>query len=266
MGIPSTSNTGDQVRAGRRTWATRASSRLSTELDLLLLWSCVCLACLFPLEGPNSPSLTVSIGLFFLRSRLGFSPRLAGIWGGGGGGFAGGLDLFLSLGDDALFLLFISSFKLGPVLGAIASSSSEVSAIKVITWAGVCTHECSSAPSSASDIRMVSSSSNLKLSISCSREEEEAVPFPIIASPSGTCCNGWAAKGIPYEIGWSTGERSYEARKPSQETSIRVKRWSSAQIELPTSRNDLEIGSKSKIKWTARSCPSSFTKICDLSR
>ena len=38
-GIPSTSNTGDQVRGDRRTWATGASSRLSTELDLLLLWS-----------------------------------------------------------------------------------------------------------------------------------------------------------------------------------------------------------------------------------
>ena len=41
------------------------------ELDLLLLWSCcVCLACLFPLEGPNSPSSIVSIGLFFLKSGL----------------------------------------------------------------------------------------------------------------------------------------------------------------------------------------------------
>ena len=72
MGIPSTSNTGDQVRAGQRTWATRASSWFSTELDLLLLWSCVYLACLFPLEGPNSPSSTVSIGIFFLRSGLGW--------------------------------------------------------------------------------------------------------------------------------------------------------------------------------------------------
>ena len=76
-----------------------------------------------------------------------------------------------------------------------------MSAIKVITWVEVCTHECSFALSSASDIRIVSSSSNLNLLISCSREEEEVVPFPIIASLSGTCCNGWAAKGIPYGIG-----------------------------------------------------------------
>ena len=62
-------------------------------------------------------------------------------------------------------------------------------------------HECSSASSSASDISIVSSSSNLNLSISCSREEEEVVPSPIIVSPSGTCCNGLVAKGIPCGIG-----------------------------------------------------------------
>ena len=38
-GHTTTSNTGDQVRGDRRTWATGASSRLSTELDLLLLRS-----------------------------------------------------------------------------------------------------------------------------------------------------------------------------------------------------------------------------------
>ena len=74
------------------------------------------------------------------------------------------------------------------------------------------------------------------------------MPSPIIASPSGTCCNGWAARGIPYGIGWSAGGRSYEARKFGRETSIRAKRWSPARIELPTSRNDLEIGSKFKIR------------------
>ena len=116
-----------------------------------------------------------------------------------------------------------AQIKLGPVLGAIASSSSEVLAIKVIIWAEVCTHECSSAPSSASDIRIVSSS-NLNLSISCSREEEEVVPSSIIASPSGTCCNGWAAKGIPYGIGWSMGGRSCGVRKPGRETFIQAKR------------------------------------------
>ena len=84
-------------------------------------------------------------------------------------------------------------------------------------------HECSSAPSLASDIRIVFSS-NRNLSISCLREEEEAVPSPIIASPSGTCCNGWVARGIPYGIGRLTGGRSYGVRKFGRETSIRAKR------------------------------------------
>ena len=102
-------------------------------------------------------------------------------------------------------------------------------------------------PSSASDIRIVSSS-NWNLSISCSKEEEEAVPSLMIASLSGTFCNGWATRGIPCGIGWSIGGRSYGARKSGRETSIHAKRWSPAQIELPTSRNGLEIGSKPKIR------------------
>ena len=52
---------------------------------------------------------------------------------GGGGGFADCFDLFFSRGDGALFLFRISSFKLGPVLGAMSSSSSVVSAMYVTT-------------------------------------------------------------------------------------------------------------------------------------
>ena len=92
------------------------------------------------------------------------------------------------------------------------------------------------------------SSSNLNLSISCSREEEEAVPSLKIASLSGTSYNGWATMGIPCGIGWSIGGRSYGARKSGRDTSMHAKRWSPARMELPTSRNDLKIGSKSKIR------------------
>ena len=74
------------------------------------------------------------------------------------------------------------------------------------------------------------------------------MPSLIIASPSGTCCNGWVTRGIPYGIGWSTGGRSYGVRKSGRETSMHAKRWSPARMELPTSRNDFEIGSKSKIR------------------
>ena len=52
IGVPSTSNTGDQVRVGRRTWATEGSSWLSTELDLLFLWFRDCLGC-FLWKGPT---------------------------------------------------------------------------------------------------------------------------------------------------------------------------------------------------------------------
>ena len=89
------------MRVSRRTWATRGSSRLSTELDLLLRWSYDYLGCLLPLERPISPSSGTSVCLFLLKSGLGFSLRSAGSWGGGGGGgggFTGGLDLLLSWG------------------------------------------------------------------------------------------------------------------------------------------------------------------------
>ena len=86
------------------------------------------------------------------------------------------------------------------------------------------------------------------MSISCSREEEEAVPSWKMASPKGTFCNGWATMGIPCGMGWSTGGRSYGARKFGRDTSMRAKRWSPARMELSMSKNDLEIGSKSKIR------------------
>ena len=137
MGALSTSNLGDQVWVGRRTWATGSSSQLSTEPDLLLLWSCDYLCCLLPLGGPTSPSSGASTYLFLLRSGLGFSPRSVGSWGRGGG-FTGGLDLLLSWGEGALFLPFMSSLKLGPVLGAISSSLlSKESPTWVIIGAGV---------------------------------------------------------------------------------------------------------------------------------
>ena len=74
------------------------------------------------------------------------------------------------------------------------------------------------------------------------------MPSLKIASPSGTSCNGWATMGIPCRIGWSTGGRSYGAKKFGRDTSMHAKRWSLTQMELLTSRNDLEIGSKSKIR------------------
>ena len=78
MGTPSTSNLWDQMHVGRHTWATRGSSWLSIEPDLLLLWSCDCLCYLLPFEGPTSPSLEASECLFLLSLGLGFNLRSAG--------------------------------------------------------------------------------------------------------------------------------------------------------------------------------------------
>ena len=166
MGTSSNSNLGDHMRDKRRTWATRSFSQLSTESNLLLLWSCDYLCCLLPFGGPTSPSSRASWCLFLLSSGMSFSPRPVGSWGGGGGGFTGGLDLLASWGEGALFLAFMSSLNEG---------------------AGVWTHEYSSVSSSASDITMtstcVSPSSNQNLSISSSSKEEDAVPSSITACP-----------------------------------------------------------------------------------
>ena len=74
------------------------------------------------------------------------------------------------------------------------------------------------------------------------------MPSRRMAFLRGTSRNGWETMGIPYGMGWSTGERSYGARKFGRDTSMRAKRWSPTRMELPTSKNDLEIGSKSKIR------------------
>ena len=123
MGTLSNSSLGDHMRGVRCTWAARGSSRFATEEDLLLLWSWDTLCYLFPFEGPISPFSGASCCLFLLSSGFGFSPRSAGSWGRGGGGFTGGLDLLASCGVDTLFLPFISSLKLWLDFGAISSTS-----------------------------------------------------------------------------------------------------------------------------------------------
>ena len=61
-------------------------------------------------------------------------------------------------------------------------------------------HKYLSASSSAFDMTMASSS-NQNLSISLSSEEEDAAPSLATNCPRGTCCSGWAAKGIPCWMG-----------------------------------------------------------------
>ena len=50
-------------------------------------------------------------------------------------------------------------------------------------------------------------------------------------------------------VGWDGQQvEDRRARKFGRDMSMRAKRWSPARMELPTSKNDLEIGSKSKIR------------------
>ena len=83
------------------------------------------------------------------------------------------------------------------------------------------------------------------------------MPSPMVASLSGTCCNGWATRGIPYGIGWSTGGRSYGARKFGRETSIRAKRWSPARIPKMTLKL-AQIPKLGELHEVARRCSQKF--------
>ena len=114
--------------------------------------------------------------------------------------------------------------------------------------------------SSGSDIWMIgsprsslsSSSWNWFIS-SLSDRREEAVSSPRVVT------SGRASWG-----GSSTGPTSSQARNPSTETSILRSRGSPALIAWPISWKLFDSGSKSRMRWTALSCLSSFTNTLDL--
>ena len=68
------------------------------------------------------------------------------------------------------------------------------------------------------------------------------------------------------QIGSMTGGRSSQARKFGLDTSILSNRGSPALMACPISWNIFDIGSNSRIRWTACSCLSSLTNISDLSK
>ena len=63
-----------------------------------------------------------------------------------------------------------------------------------------------------------------------------------------------------------TGGRSSQARKSGFNMSILANRGSPALMACSISWNIFDIGSNSKIRWTAHSYPSSLTNISNLSR
>ena len=121
MGAPSTSSRGLHVCCVTCTSALFCSSRLSTDWDLLSRASGITFCCFIPFRGHSSPSSSVSIGIFFFKSGLGFRSRSVWIYGGGGGIW----DLGATFDVDSLPLVTMSSHKLLlPLFSAILSSSS----------------------------------------------------------------------------------------------------------------------------------------------
>ena len=134
MGAPSTFSRGLHVRCVIRTSTLCCSSRLSTDWDLLSLVSGTTFYCFVPFRGTTSPSLSVSTGLFFFKSRLGFKPRSMGICGGRRGTW----DLRVAFDVDSLPLAAMSSLKLLlPLFSTMLSSSLFESSGRAITKFGV---------------------------------------------------------------------------------------------------------------------------------
>ena len=178
-----------------------------------------------------------------------------------------------SLEVDPLFLLASRPFK--PILyfrSMPSSSSSEL----FVTW--VIINFRGRAAESLSDLvsesksctglfRTLSSLSKWNLSISLSSDErEDAISSSVAVAWSGTYCNGTASSRGFCRIGSTTGGRSSRARKSGLDTSILASRGSPALMVCLTSWNIFEIGSNTRIRWTARSCLSSLTNISNLSR
>ena len=154
------------MRYGIRTIALCCSSRLSTNWDLLPLVSRATFCCFIPFQGPTSPSLSVSTGLFFFRSGLAFRLRSMGICGGGGGAtwvWGAVFDV------DSLPLASMRSLKLLlPLFNAILPSSSSESSRHASIKYGLWTPELLSNSPSASEMQIrgafgLFSSSKMKL-------------------------------------------------------------------------------------------------------
>ena len=96
---------------------------------------------------------------------------------------------------------------------------------------------------------------------------EEAISSSASTDASkGTCCRGTMSWGGICWTGSLIGGRSSWAKNFGLDTSTRFILGSPALIAWPISWKTLEMGSKSKIRWTACSWWSSLTKIFDRSR
>ena len=267
MAAPSISNRGAQGCWGRRT---STSSLLFTELPLLSLGSLVVFCCLFSFRGTNSPSSRPWSGLLFFR--LGMANRPGSV-GGGGAGIFRGYVLGASLELLPLFLAN-SPLRLGHFFWSICfSSSSDSESIWVIInylgWTKDILIELvlkSDMSTGFSDGPTSSTNRNWFISSSKDSREEVISSSAATSASRGTCCKGITSWGGICWTGSLIGGRSLLAKKVGLDTSIRCILGSPALMAWPISWKTLEMGSKSKIRWTARSWWSSLTKISDRSR
>ena len=112
------------------------------------------------------------------------------------------------------------------------------------------------------------SSTKRNWSISSSKDSRKEVVSSSAATGAsrGTCCKGITSWGGICWTGSLTGGRSLRAKKVGLDTSMRCILGSPALMAWPISWKTLEMGSKSKIRWTTHSWRSSLTKICDRGR
>ena len=99
-----------------------------------------------------------------------------------------------------------------------------------------------------------SSSTKRNWSISSSKDSrEDAISsFAATVASRGTCYNGIISRGGIWWMGSLRRGRSSRAKKSGLDTSLRFIRGSLALMAWPISWKVFEIGSKSKIKWTAK--------------
>ena len=177
--------------------------------------------------------------------------------GSGGAGISRGCVLGVSLKLPPLFLAS-SPLRLGLFFWSICSSSSSDSKsiwviINCLGWTkDILTEPVleSDMPTGFSDGPISSTKWNWFISFSKDSREEAISSFATIGASRGTCCKGITSWGGICWTGSLTGGRSSRAKKVGLDTSIRCILWSPA-LMAPISWKTLEMGSKSKIRWTA---------------
>ena len=178
--------------------------------------------------------------------------------GGGGAGISGGCVLGVSLKLPPLFLAS-NPLRLGLFFWSICSSSSSDSeSIRVIInclgWIeDILTESVLESDMSTGFSNSPTSSTKRNWFISSSKDSwEDVISSSAATSASrGTCCKGITSWGGICWTGSLTGGRFLQAKKSGLDTSIRCILGSPALMAWPISWNTLEMGSKSKIRWTA---------------